>query len=147
MAPTIWRGLALVSALLLLLFLVGCPSPSGPDDDLSDHDSTPSDPDPDPDPDPGFEFEGDLNVPDLYVAQWITERFLSSATVTFQLVLHEASGDIEIRYQDINFANPSYDYGASATVGIQAGSIGPSVEYSCNTPSLSDGLALRFYRL
>ena len=51
---------------------------------------------------------------------------------------------IETRYQDVTFGDVGYDAGASATVGIQAGSSGPALPFSCNRGSLQDGLSLSF---
>ena len=50
----------------------------------------------------------------------------------FEIVLYEGSGAIALQYQDVDFGNPLYDFGASATVGIQ-GSATQGVQYSYNT--------------
>jgi subtilisin family serine protease len=61
--------------------------------------------------------------------------------VTFQVEFRENSTTIYYRYKDVYFGNPSYDKGASATVGIQRdGSWG--TQYSYNTPSLEDNTSL-----
>jgi hypothetical protein len=84
-----------------------------------------------------------------FIVQWVTEHYLPSqttGTASFQVVLYEDSGDVELRYLDTDFANASYDSGASATVGIEAGAQRPFVQYSCNQPDVASGSSLRFYR-
>ena len=62
-------------------------------------------------------------------------------TGDFEIILHEGSSAIELQYKDVSFGNPLYDFGASATVGIQ-NSATQGVQYSYNTPSLSNELAI-----
>ena len=64
-------------------------------------------------------------------------------TGNFEIILHEDSSAIVLQYKDVDFANPLYDFGASATVGIQ-GAPTQGVQYSYNTPSLSNELAILF---
>lgn len=57
------------------------------------------------------------------VIQWTDVRFFGgsdSETITFQVVLRRASGEIQFNYLDVTSANPSHHRGASATVGIKA---------------------------
>jgi uncharacterized repeat protein (TIGR01451 family) len=61
----------------------------------------------------------------------------------FEIILHEGSGAIALQYKDVDFGNPLYDFGASATVGIQ-NSAAQGVQYSYNTPSLANELAILF---
>ncbi|UCH21317.1 MAG: hypothetical protein JSU83_22930 [Deltaproteobacteria bacterium] len=62
---------------------------------------------------------------------------------TFQAILYEGSNNILFQYQDVDFGNLGYDNGASATVGLQLAT-NCSTQYSCNSASLSDGLAILF---
>ena len=62
---------------------------------------------------------------------------------TWEIVLYE-SGDILLQYRDVTFGN-ARDYGAAATVGVQ-NSPTEGLQYSYNTPALSDGLAILFSR-
>jgi serine protease len=64
-----------------------------------------------------------------------------TGSVNFQVVFFENSPDILFNYADVGFGSASCSSGASATVGIQ---MNPSqaVQYSYNTASLRDGLAL-----
>jgi uncharacterized repeat protein (TIGR01451 family) len=61
----------------------------------------------------------------------------------FEIILHEGSGVIQLQYKDVDFDNLLYDFGASATVGIQ-NSATQGVQYSYNTPSLANELAILF---
>jgi uncharacterized repeat protein (TIGR01451 family) len=61
----------------------------------------------------------------------------------FEIILHEGSGAIALQYKDVDFDNPLYDFGASATVGIQ-NSATQGVQYSYSTPSLANELAIVF---
>ncbi len=65
----------------------------------------------------------------------------------FEIILLE-NGDIIYQYKEVTGCSSSYDYGASATVGIQ-GNYGDDdwyLQFSYNKPYLFNGLALRFYR-
>ncbi|HFD40742.1 MAG TPA: DUF11 domain-containing protein, partial [Anaerolineae bacterium] len=55
----------------------------------------------------------------------------------------ESTYNIKFQYQDVVFGNATYDYGASATVGIR-GSGSNYLQYSFNTPALEDGLSICF---
>lgn len=60
---------------------------------------------------------------------------------TWQVILFE-NGSILFQYQDVSIGS-GRDYGAEATVGIQ-GDVVTGLQYSYNTPALSDGLAICF---
>ena len=65
--------------------------------------------------------------------------------VTFQTVFHENNPDIEWNYKDVVFGEfdpPGYDYGRSATIGIQDWYAENATQYSFCTPSLKDNLSL-----
>jgi hypothetical protein len=66
-----------------------------------------------------------------------------SSEVDFRAVLHESSNDIDVCYVDTTSGSASYDRGASATAGIQNGS-GLTLQFSCNTPTLVEGLMLSY---
>ncbi|MBZ5548461.1 MAG: S8 family serine peptidase [Acidobacteriia bacterium] len=65
------------------------------------------------------------------------------STVTFQVVLSETSDDIVFNYADTTFDNEWYDFGRSASVGIQV-SQGVGMQFSCFAPMLSPELAVRW---
>jgi uncharacterized protein DUF4394 len=64
---------------------------------------------------------------------------------TFEAILNEADGSIDFEYQTATFggAAANYDDGVSATVGLQSTATFAN-QYSYNTASLSDGLAIHW---
>jgi cysteine-rich repeat protein len=68
----------------------------------------------------------------------------STSNCSIEVVLFESTNIIEFRYSDVVFGSASYDYGASATIGIQ-GDQTNYLQYSYNTASLADGDNLVFY--
>lgn len=78
------------------------------------------------------------------IIQWENvPQYENIGAVTFQAILYEGSNQILFQYQDVVFGNASYDYGASATVGIQIDSC-TAVQYSYNEPIIQNGLAIKF---
>ncbi len=65
-------------------------------------------------------------------------------TITLQAILFEGSHDILFQYWDVTTGDPYSDMGASATVGIQGAPGDHYLEYSCNTPALTNSLAICF---
>jgi hypothetical protein len=71
-----------------------------------------------------------------HIVQWHQRPHFpgpNANTVTFQVVLHETSNEVEFFYQDTTFGDPATDNGASATVGLQQSSTVAN-QYSFNTP-------------
>jgi hypothetical protein len=66
----------------------------------------------------------------------------SDNNVTFQCVLYN-NGSISFQYKDTLFNSESYDYGKSATVGLQGSEL-RGIQYSMNTPAIQSPFALRF---
>jgi len=64
-------------------------------------------------------------------------------TVTFQVALSESSDDLVFNYADTTFDNEWYDFGRSASVGIQV-SHDVGLQYSCLAPVLFPELAVRW---
>jgi Peptidase family C25/Propeptide_C25 len=78
------------------------------------------------------------------IVQWHdVPHWYNMGAVTFQAVLYEGTNKIIVQYQDVDFGDPQYDYGASATVGLQQ-NIEHGNQYSCNSQAMSDGLAVLF---
>jgi hypothetical protein len=63
--------------------------------------------------------------------------------LTFEVILYEGSNNILLQYHDVYVNDSSYDYGEDATVGIQEDETN-GLEYSCDNPALSNGLAILF---
>lgn len=67
----------------------------------------------------------------------------SPSGATFEVVLYESSGQILFNYQTASFGDPTYDDGATATVGLN-GDATHATQYSRNQAVLHDGLAILF---
>jgi len=80
-----------------------------------------------------------------FVMSWenVPRYDVLGSTLTFQVVLEEATGDAVINYLDVVAGNTAYDQGASATAGVEnpGGDAGTLLSY--NAPSLSDATAFR----
>jgi len=79
------------------------------------------------------------------IVQWHQRpHFNGIGDATFQVVLYEATSEIDFVYSDVDFGDVLFDFGASATVGIQysAGSIAD--QYSFDTASLSGISCIKF---
>ncbi len=53
----------------------------------------------------------------------------NGSDATFQVVLHEGSNNIDFVYDDVDFGNPGFNNGASATIGINKDD-NPGLQYS-----------------
>lgn len=67
----------------------------------------------------------------------------NTGNVTFQIVMTEGVGPILFQYEDVDFGVPAWNGGASATIGVQKNG-SEHVQYSYNTASITNGMALRF---
>ena len=79
----------------------------------------------------------------LIVEWWKVQHFNTSGLGAFQVIFYENSSDIRFNYLDTNFGNVSYNYGQSATVGIQAASDN-ATSYSYKTPSVQSLTSILF---
>jgi hypothetical protein len=82
------------------------------------------------------------------IVQWQNVPHISEGTptpkgVTFEVIFYESSPDIVVQYKDVTFDAPVFDYGASATVGIQRNSFS-GTQYSYHNPVLQNESALLF---
>ncbi len=68
-----------------------------------------------------------------------------SGAVTFEVTLYESTNEMVFQYQDVVFGSSTYDYGRSGTIGVENATGSAGTQYSYNTASLSDSLAIRFY--
>jgi hypothetical protein len=79
-----------------------------------------------------------------FVIEWYNRpHYDNIGSSTLELILYESSNNLKFQYQDLDFGNSSYDYGASATVGIQ-GSGSNYLQVSYNQAMLANNLALCF---
>jgi hypothetical protein len=79
------------------------------------------------------------------IVQWDNRpHYNGIGDATFQAVFDEATSVITFVYEDVDFGDALYDFGVSATVGIQDAGNSIADEYSYNTASLSDGMCISF---
>jgi len=78
-----------------------------------------------------------------FIAQWneVTYYASDAGTATFQVVLHEKDGRIDLNYKDTDFGEPGHDHGATATVGIQNNSA-CGLQYSFEQALIPDAFSL-----
>ncbi|MEL6967522.1 MAG: DUF4347 domain-containing protein, partial [Pseudomonadota bacterium] len=81
------------------------------------------------------------------IIQWDDVPIWNQGTTdngTFQIILSEATGEIRVNYQDVDFINTANDDGASATIAIQDG-VGTGVQHAFATPgSITSGSSVVF---
>lgn len=91
-------------------------------------------------------LEGDAPNRRLTVTwQDVTHYEISGTGITFQATLYEGTNEIVYRYLDVEFGNPAYDFGASATVGVENAFSTLGTQYSYNQAQLQNQQALRFF--
>ncbi len=99
-----------------------------------------------------YETQGSCSHPDCAGACLIVEWYdrphypgPGASTATFEAIFCD-TGDIIAQYQDLDFGDPTLDYGASATVGIEddTADVTYFLQYSCDTADLADGLAVKY---
>jgi subtilisin family serine protease len=78
----------------------------------------------------------------LYVEWFNVPHFAGNNGVTFEVALHEATGEIRFQWLDTHMANTTWDLGISATAGVerQDGVIGRQVSH--NEALLTNGRAV-----
>jgi hypothetical protein len=71
------------------------------------------------------------------VVSWIdAARFRDTGAATFQIILEETTNRIIFQYQDVVFDDDRYDYGASATIGLESPSGTIATQFSFDSPVL-----------
>jgi hypothetical protein len=80
-----------------------------------------------------------------FVVQWDTANFGGNTgdLMRFQVMLFEATGQIQVCYPDTVNGGNGNDSGALSTVGIQRDSM-TGFEFSCNTASVTNGTMLMY---
>lgn len=77
------------------------------------------------------------------VEWWKVRPYRATGLGAFQVVFYENSPDISFNYLDTNFTSTTYNFGASATVGVQTGKES-AYEYSYNLPRITSGKSILF---
>jgi hypothetical protein len=80
-----------------------------------------------------------------FVVSWegVPHYSVAGSTVSAQLVVEEATGDFVMNYADVVLGNSSYDFGRSATVGVEDPTGTMGAQHSFNQAVLADGSAVR----
>ncbi len=81
----------------------------------------------------------------VFIIEWYEiPHYSDVGAVSFEVKLFEADDCIEFHYADMLFDHTQYDWGASATVGIQDGGLGYGLQVSYNQAAVANEYALRF---
>lgn len=79
----------------------------------------------------------------VVIEWWKVRHYRSSGSATFQAVLYEDSADIRLNFLDSNLSHTSYNYGASATVGVQTDQENAE-QYSYQKPEIRSRKSILF---
>jgi large repetitive protein len=74
--------------------------------------------------------------------QWNVPHIAGGTFYDIRAVIYETTNDIDVCYVDTETLSSFYDFGASATIGIQGSSSG--LNYSCNLPNVPSGTLIRY---
>jgi hypothetical protein len=78
------------------------------------------------------------------VVEWYNRPHYNNVrSVTFEAILFEGSNQIMFQYADVDFGNASFDFGVSATVGLNLDA-SSAVKFSYNQAVITNGTALLF---
>jgi hypothetical protein len=78
------------------------------------------------------------------VVEWVdVPTYDMRGSYSFEAILYESTNAIKFQYLNVVSGVP-YDYGASSTVGVEDFDGASGSQFSYNTPSLSNGLAIEF---
>jgi subtilisin family serine protease len=73
-------------------------------------------------------------------------HYPSEGEASFQLMFYEGSSHILMQYLDVDFGNPAFDAGASATIGVQRDATFGQ-QYSYDRPALRNQMAILWSRM
>jgi hypothetical protein len=74
--------------------------------------------------------------------QWNVPHIAGGSVYDIRAVIYEGTNDIDVCYVDVETLSSFYDFGASATIGIQGLTSG--LNYSCNLPNIPNGTLIRY---
>ena len=82
----------------------------------------------------------------MLIVEWYEKPHYSNVgAATFEAILYEGSNEIKYQYLDTDFGDAAYNFGASATVGINKDAT-TALQYSYNQPVITNNKAIRFYQ-
>lgn len=80
----------------------------------------------------------------MAIIEWYNRPHYSNiGSATFEVILYEGSNEIKFQYADVDFGDPAYNNGASATVGINKDATA-AIQVSFNQAVISNGQAILF---
>ncbi len=78
------------------------------------------------------------------VVEWYNRpHFSNIGAASFEVLLYETSNEIKFQYADVDFGDPLYNNGASATVGLNKDAT-TALQFSFNQPVIQNGQAILF---
>ena len=80
----------------------------------------------------------------LTIEWYNVPHFSNVGGATFEVTLYEGSNNLIFQYQDVDFGNALYNNGASATVGVENAEGDVGTQYSDNSASISNNMAIKF---
>ncbi len=78
------------------------------------------------------------------VEWWAVPHYYNQGDAYFEVKLFEIDDSIEFHFDDVNFDDAEYSWGASATVGIADGSQGQGLQVGFDQAVLDNAYAIRF---
>jgi hypothetical protein len=82
------------------------------------------------------------------VVEWAgVPHYPQTGAATFEAILEEGTSDIVFQWQDVQFGSATYDFGASASIGVENLDASLGREWSYNTASLAPYEGARAVRL
>ena len=80
----------------------------------------------------------------MLIVEWYNRpHFSNIGSATFEAILYEATNEIKFQYADVDFGDPLYNNGVSATVGINKDAT-TALQVSFNQPVIQNGQAILF---
>jgi hypothetical protein len=83
----------------------------------------------------------------MAIIEWYNRpHFSNVGAATFEVILYEGSNEIKFQYLDTDFGNAAYDFGATATSGLNKDGT-TALQYSYNQAVLTNNKAILFYEV
>ena len=80
----------------------------------------------------------------MAIIEWYNRpHYSNTGAATFEVILYEGTNEIKFQYADVDFGSASYDFGASATVGINQNAT-TALQVSFNQAVIQNGQAILF---
>ena|GEM_PF-1812885 len=83
----------------------------------------------------------------LTIEWYQVPRYPAIGAATFEVTLYESSNEMVFQYQDVYFEDTNYNEGRSATVGVEGLGGRYGTQYSYNSTSIYNYMAIRFFTM